>query len=251
MISLNFRRQTVHRMCDRLQEVLNLAERPTAISAPPSNAPEGPACAILIDTTTLEAYDDDEIQADENNQPLVGALAVLDATPDLDIGNGAYLSRVGKMLCRGRIWIGARLPPKREELEARIMRVFFEDTEAPGRWMIELENPIVGEYTLPCPWTACAFLGDSRWTAEYAFNERLWSWLSFELELEILVPRDDPRYARVRQFILGIDMHVDQPVDISGSVVDLDDGSDTEYYTGYPVRKVNSWSLDFSTGFGG
>ena len=238
MISLNFRRQTVNQMCDRLHEVLRLSERPIAIAAPPSSAPDGPSCAIMLESTKTEYYDDDEIQADENNQPLVGALAVLESTPNVDLGNGVYLSRVGKMLCRGRIWVGARLAPKREELEARIMRVFFEDTEAPGRWLIELPNPVVGEYSLPCPWTACAFLGDSTWTGEFVFSERLWSWLNFELELEILVPRDNPAHAIVKQFLIGMDVHVDQPVNEDGTVADLDDGADNENFTAFPLDQA-------------
>lgn len=227
-------------MCDVLHERLRLAERPTAIAAPPSAAPEGPACAVLIDTTKMEIYDDDEIQADADNNPLTGSMATLEWKPNVDIGNGAYLSRVGKMLCKGRIWVGARLPPKREELEARIMRVFFDDQDVPGRWMIELPNPVVGNYTLPCSWMATVFLGDSTWTSEYVFNERLWSWLTFEMEVEILVPRDNPETAIVRQFILGVDMHVDQPVDLdTGAVADTDSGEDNEYYTGYPPRKTD------------
>lgn len=225
-------------MCDALHERLRLAQRPTAIAAPPSSAPEGPACSILIDSSKIEIYDDDEIQADSNNQPLVGALAVLESKKNIDIGNGAYLSRVGKMVSKGRIWVGARLPPQREEIEARIMRAFFEDSEAPGRWMIELKNPVVGDYTLPCPWNVCAFLGDSTWTSEYAFGERLWAWLGFELELEILVPRDNPAHAVVKTFIFGMDVHVDQPVDDNGNVVDLDGGDDNEYYKDYPPKKT-------------
>lgn len=235
MISLSLRRQTVNRMCDVIHERLRLVERPAAISGPPSNAPDSPACAVLIDTTKVEIYDDDEIQADENNQPLVGALATLEHHPNIDLGNGAYLSRIGKMLCTGRIWVGARLPAKREELESRILRIFLSDTEAPGRWLIEIPNPLIGGFTLPCPWTAAAFIGDSRWTDEYAFAERLWSWMSFELELEILVPRD--QYPVVKQFVYGFDVHVDQPVDETGAVTDLDGGADNEYYTDYPPEK--------------
>lgn len=239
MISLNFRRQTVNRMCDALHERLRLSERPIAISAPPSSAPDGPSCAVLIDTSKIEIYEDDEIQADDDNQPLTGSLATLESKPNVDIGNGAYLSRVGKMMCRGRIWVGARLPPKREELEALVMRMFFDDQDVPGRWMIELPNPVVGPYTLPCPWSVTAFIGDSTWTGEYVFSERLWSWLTFELELDILVPRDNPETSRVKQFILGVDMHVDQPVDENGKITDIDDGADNEYYTGSPLRKTD------------
>lgn len=238
-------------MCDVLHERLRLAQRPTAIAAPPSAAPEAPACAVLIDTTKVEVYDDDEIQADENNQPLTGSMATLESKPNVNIGNGAYLSRVGKMLCRGRIWAGARLPPKREELEALVMQVFFDDQDVPGRWMIELQNPIVGNYTLPCSWMVTTFLGDSTWTSEYVFSERLWSWLTFELELEILVPRDNPATAVVKQFLLGVDMHVDQPIDADGNVTDLDDGADNENFTVYPIRQTNSWDQSFSRSFGG
>jgi hypothetical protein len=242
MISLAFRRQAVNRMCDILHERLRLSERPTAIAAPPSNAPEGPAVAILIDTTKVAITADDEIQVDDDNQPLIGALATLEHAPNIDLGGGVYLSHVGSMICRGRIWVGARLAPKREELEARIMRVFFEDTENLGIWNIEIPNPQLGEYTLPCSWQATAIIGESTWTSEYAFAERLWSWLTFELELAILVPRDNPAHAIVQQFIFGFDVHVDHPVESDGPISpdDADGEADNEYYTGYPPRRVDS-----------
>lgn len=239
MISLTFRTQAVNVMCDELHRHLRLAERPTAIASPPSNAPEGPACAILIDSTKFNPSADDEIQVDENNQPLTGALAILESTPNIDLGGGVWLSRIGSMLCRGRIWVGARLAPTREALESRIVRMFYQDTENPGRWSIDIENPVVGEYTLPTSWTVAAFIGDSTWTGEYAFAERLWSWLNFELELEVLIPRDDPAMAVVKQFVLGFDVHVDQPVTEAGEITDLDDGADNEYYTGYPPQRVD------------
>jgi hypothetical protein len=209
----------------------------------------------MIDTTNIEVTDDDEVQADENNQPLIGATATLDWKPNLDLGCGAWLSLVGTMRCRGRIWVGARHAAKREELEARIFRMFFDEPEAPGRWLFDIPEPVVGDYTLPCPWTATAIVGDSTWTAEYAFAERLWAWLSFELELSLLVPRDDPRQALIKKFIFGFDVHVDQPIDDSDpddvKITDLDGGADNEYYTGYPPKKVaDSWSDGFSSGFG-
>lgn len=239
MISTSFRRQAVNQMCNVLYERLRLVERPIAIAAPPSNEPESPAVAILIDTTKFNIGTDDEIQVDEEGTPLTGAMAVLESTPNIDLGNGVYLSRVGSMICRGRIWVGARLAPKREELEARIARMFFEDTENPGRWSIDIPNPSLGEYVLPVSWTVAAFIGESTWTGEYVFSERLWSWLTFDLEMELLVPRDNPAQAVVQQFILGFDVHVDQPVDADGNVVDLDDGTDNEYYSVDPLRKVD------------
>lgn len=225
-------------MCDVMKDRLKLQERPTAIAAPPSHEPDGPSVAIMIDSTKTEIYDDDEVQVDSDNQPLMGATAVLTSEPNVDIGGGVYLSRIGKMICRGRIWVGARLAPKREELEGKIYRIFFDDTESPGRWSIDIPNPVVGEYTLPCPWTVAAFVGDSKWTGEYAFSERLWAWIDFELEIELLVPRDDPAQAIVQQFLLGFDVHVDQPVTEDGEITDLDDGADNEYYTGYPPVKT-------------
>jgi hypothetical protein len=239
MISTAFRRQAVNRMCDVLHERLRLSERPTAIAAPPSNAPDGPAVAVLIDSTRFIITADDEVQVDADGQILMGATAVLESMPNIDLGGGAYLSHVGSMVSKGRIWVGARLPAKREELEARIMRVFFEDTANLGTWTIDIPNPEIGEYVLPVSWNATAVVNESTWTGEQVFSERLWSWLTFDLEVAILVPRDNPAEAVVKQFIFGMDVHVDQPV-IDGVIADLDDGSDNEYYTDYPPRKVNS-----------
>ncbi len=235
MINLSLKRQAVTSMCQTIDEKLKLAQPSTAIAAPPNEAPEYPAVAVHLERFKLEAYEDDEIQTDDDG-PLVGARAILGWAPNVDIGLGAYVSRVGKIVASGRIWVGARLPAQREAMEARITRLFFEDPECPTRWLITIPNPVLGEYALPFPWTVAAFLGDSMWTSEFVFSERLWAWLNFELELEILVPRD--KVPVVRSFGLEFDVDNSQPFDEDG-VFDRDGGIDSEFYTFPPLVKVD------------
>jgi hypothetical protein len=226
VISLSLRRQAVAAMCDSIADRLKLAQRPTAIAAPPSEAPEYPAVAVQLDRFKLETYDDDEIQGDEEG-PLVGARAILDWAPNIDIGGGAYVSRVGKIIGSGRIWVGARLPAQREAMESRITRIFFDDPSVPSRWLITIPNPLIEDYTLPFPWTVTAFLGDTEWTNEYVFSERLWAWLNYELEIELLVPREFPL---IKQIALEFDVDHSQPFDENG-VFDRDDGADSTIVT--------------------
>lgn len=222
-ISLSLRRQAVNAMCDAIHDKLKLAQRPTAIAAPPSAAPDYPAAAVQLTRFRLDAYDEDEIQGDADG-PLIGARAILGWAPNVEIGNGVYVSRVGKIIGSGRIWVGARLPAQREAMESRITRLFFSDPECPTRWMITVPNPLVEEYTLPFPWTVATFLGNIEWTQEFVFSERLWAWMDYEMEIEILIPREEVQL--VRQIKLGFDVDHTQPFNEDG-VFDADDGADT------------------------
>jgi len=238
MIALSLRRQTVSAMCDTIQDRLKLAQRPAALEANPSDTPEYPACAIQLDRFKLDITDEDEIQGDETG-PFVGARAILGYAPNIDIGGGAYLVRVGKIIGQGRIWVGCRLPAQREAMEARIMRIFFDDDQAPTRWLVTIPEPLISDYTLPFPWTVAVFMGDTEWTREYVFSERVWAWISFEMEIELLIPRD--AVPMVKNFLLEFDVDVTQPVtdpDRVGDVYDRDAGADSEFYDVNPLRRV-------------
>ena len=113
------------------------------------------------------------------------------------IDSATYLSKVGTLRCKGRIWAGSRLAPKREEIEGKITMLFARDRSAPSRLLLTLAKPSVSGYRLPFDWTVAAFVESFEWSDEFAFTERLWTWISFDLDVDILIPRNDPIAARI------------------------------------------------------
>lgn len=187
------RRQAATAMGDLIQARVNLQESPTIISAPPSSVADSPRVAIWLEQFSAVWSHEDELQVDADGELMVGALASIDqgAGPAL-IQEGVHLSCVGTLRGRGRIWIGCRLPAKREELESEIGFAFMSEREAPGRMLVSVKDPKLGKFVLPWTWTGAAFSNFSQWTSEFAFSERLWSWINFDLDISMLVPRYDP-----------------------------------------------------------
>lgn len=192
------RRQAATALAEALQQHLNLQTPPTVISAPPSKVADSPACAIWLEKFSSVWSHEDELEVDADGNPKVGS------NNDLNQGVGAAmiqegvrLSVIGTLRGSGRLWSGCRLPAKREELENQISEAFTQDPVAPGSLLLEIKKPTVGKFVLPWSWFGAAFTDESEWTAEFAFSERLWSWMMFDLDVSILVPRFDPL---VKQF---------------------------------------------------
>ncbi len=214
-------------MADALQAKLKLAQRPTVITAPPTQDPADlPAVAILLDRHKIYTAAEQELETNAAGEVLIGSQACPASGVGLvELGNGAYLTQIGKMECFGRLFVGARYPASREEVEEQILSLFLEDESAPGMWEFTIKRPTVRGYQLPFDWCGHALLGeDHEWSLERAWTERLWSFLDFTLELPILYPR---KTARVEQFIMRIDIDFTQPV-VDGEVADLDSGADDE-----------------------
>lgn len=192
-MSEGFRRQAANVLARLLDTRLALPEKTVAIAANPSEVADYPRVAIQLERHRTVLHREDEIMVDDQGRPKVGALADLLAPAGAAvIAPGVHLSKIGSLRSSGKIWVGCRLAPQREQTEVRIARLFTEDTAAIGRLMLELKSPIVDDISLPWTWPVAAFADDTSWTAEHAFSERLWSWMDVDLEIDVLVPRRDP-----------------------------------------------------------
>jgi hypothetical protein len=226
----NLRRQAATALADKIQSVLRLQQKPTVIAAPPSNVSEYASCAIWLENHQTQWYTEEEIQITRDGKPKIGARMDLKQSPAAMINSTASLSKIGIVQCDGRIWVGARHAPQREELEDRITRLFADDRTAPGRLLLSVKAPVIDGLELPWPWPVAVFTDSAEWSAEFAFTERLWSWIKFEMCVDLLVVRNDPRINMdFGGFQIAIDADFRQPYDETG-VLDLDDGADTEYY---------------------
>ncbi len=223
----NLRRQAAQALGDQLQAYLNLREPPAIIAAPPSEVAEYPRVAVWLEQFTRN-YNDEEPEVDEDGELLLGAKARLSGGVGAAmIQKDVQLEIIGTMKGSGRIFVGCRLAPKREEVEDLIDEAFLQERGIPGRMVCTVQKPRVGPYTLPWSWDGFAFINSSSWTNEFAFSERLWAWIQFDLEISMLVARNQPM---VKRFLLDTDIDFTQPA-VNGVVVDLDDGSDTESAT--------------------
>jgi hypothetical protein len=198
------RRQIVAALSDTLQNRLKLPAPPTEVSAPPSAVSEYPSCAIWLEKANSVWSHEDELEVDSAGELKSGS------NNDLEQGVGAaiiqegvHLSVIGTLRCTGRIWAGSRLPGKREELEDRISECFTQDPVGLGTLLIEVKKPKVGNFNLPWSWTGAVYTDQSEWSAEFAFAERLWDWLSFGLDVAILVPRFDPLIKQFKAVLNG------------------------------------------------
>lgn len=199
---MNLRRETAKLLAKAIDDVCKFQQPTTIIAAPPSMVSDYPTAAVWMERFRVEYAQEDELTVDEDNNLLVGALATL-AQPSgaAQIDDVSRLSKIGTASGSGRIWVGCRLSPRREEAEDQIRSLFLADAGAPGRLLLTIDNPKVAGKILPWPWTVACFVGNSEWTDEFAFNERLWAWLDFEIELDILVARNE---ALIETVILGI-----------------------------------------------
>lgn len=109
------------------------------------------------------------------------------------------------------MWVGCRLAPKREQLERKIVRLFA-DPSAPGSILLTIDKPMVDDIPLPWSWTAAVWCNQSKWTAEFAFSERLWTWMPFEMDFDLLILRTDPLAARI-VLAMSSDLGVEPPPD--------------------------------------
>lgn len=200
---------------------VRLAQPPTVISAPPSEVSDYPTVSILMERFKRVWHQEDELETDSSGQTLlVGSQRSISfpvAAASLDSDH--RLSRVGRIEGSGRIWVGARLAPQREKIETQISTLFSEDASAIGRVLVDLQ-PTISGLLLPWTWPLAFFLEDSEWTDEFAFSERLWSWIQFDVDLDVLAVRTDPLMTQI-QLTLDADLgvtgaaHTSETVDVS------------------------------------
>jgi hypothetical protein len=129
-----------------IASVVVLPSPPMVISAPPSSVADSPAVAIWLEKFKTNYVQDDEISVGDDGVPLLGARAVIRAgdQPAM-LDSVAHLSRIGTLIGSGRIWVGSRLAPKREETEDAIVLAFNQDEGVVGRMMVRIPRPRVAQ----------------------------------------------------------------------------------------------------------
>lgn len=207
------RRVAAQALGDTLASSLNLAAPPMVLSAPPSGTVQYPAMAIVIDGSKIDWHQDWELEAMSDNQPLVGSSASLGAgTQVAQLGGDSYVSRVGTLHVAGRIWVATRHPSQREDLEDNVILAFAQDRSAHGRVMVPLKGAMIGQFRLPWDWYAAVTLNETSWTEEFLFSERLWSWSKFDMDLDMLVQRNDPLAKQlILDEMIGVDADINDP----------------------------------------
>jgi hypothetical protein len=223
---VRIRTHAAQMLANTIASGIPLKQPPTVIDAPPSQLSEYPAVAIWLEHAELHVTQDDQVMmASINGGPLATIEAGNAETPapmpwivgTSTSGNGAVaqagqwspvqpidvqtltggakpigVSNIGTLRCSGRIWAGARYAAKREELEDAVTLQFFQAREAPGRLLVDLQSCDVAGYVIPFGWGAATVDQTTEWVGEHTFEQRLWSWIVFELDVPILVPRTDP-----------------------------------------------------------
>jgi hypothetical protein len=211
---VSLRTQAARAVADQLKNLLQLSTTVEVLAAPPSKAATYPACSLLIDRTDYRV-NDDFIPVDADNNPLVGPDATLDLPADWGrFDDQTLIYRVGRYMMHGRIFVATRHPEQRAEFEDQVFALFFADDLAPGRILLDIATPKILGRTLPWKWPVAAFLPEddsaSSWTAEFAFDERLWSWMKFDIDVDIIVPRFAPKITRL---VLEFDADVTESTD--------------------------------------
>lgn len=217
---MRIRQHVAQALGDALEARLQLGQKPVVLHAPPNAPGEYPALAIWLEKAELAIAQDTDLEVDSAGALIAGSAAT-SPTGDVARGNvatlssGITLSHLGTIRCQGRIWAGSRYAAKRLDIEDEVFLAFLQDRSAPGRLLFDLAGADLGKYSLPFG-TAAAMVESSTWTNEFAFAERLWSWIRFSLDVPLLVPRTD---VIVTQLLLSISKDlstlVDDPTDLN------------------------------------
>lgn len=191
---MNFTQQACQALSDAMQLELKLTSPPTVVYANPSEVADYPSVAVWPEKHETTWTQDDEVGVDENDELLLGGRASVRNPAGAAMLDDlvSHLSIVGRSTCSGRIFVGCRLPPKREAIQGLITRMFERDAMTPGIIEVVVPRPRVGPHVLPWSWNASFRLGRSSWEDEPAFSERLWGYLSFDMDVSMLVDRSDP-----------------------------------------------------------
>lgn len=226
---MSLRRAAAQSLADTLGAQITLAQPATVLTAPPSDATQYPALAVMIDRSKINMTQSWELMVDSSNNPLVGFNAKLEA-PEGSVS--ARMIRAGSIRCEGRIWLGARHASKREEMEERVIAAFFQDDSAHGLLFSTMVGVKICDFTIPWPWTVGSELVETTWSSEFVFSERVWSWIRFRLDVDMLVPRTDPL---VQTFILelsaGMKDDPDDPTTPADETLTLDAGGNLVPYS--------------------
>lgn len=225
----NLRRLACYGLADLMKQRLDLADDIAIISNPPSDVGEYPAVAIWLERFSTKFTTEDELTVNSSGDLRVGDLYNLGENPSgaAEIAPGARLSRIGTSSGSGRIWIGSRYAPARENLEDEINEIFTQDSTAPGRVLVSINEASIGGVQLPWSMKAAFFINDSEWQNELAFTERLWCFMRFDLEIGIYAARTEP--TMIEQIILGLNTNVHDGTATTVAPADQELKSPSEY----------------------
>lgn len=207
----NFRRQAADSLASALSSALSLQEEPVVVDENPSDVADYPRVAVSMERFPLTIHSEEELMVDEDGALLMGANADLLGTRiagPAKVDSKHRLSKIGSFRGFGRIWCGCRYPGKREEMEYSITTLFNQDESALGRLLVPINSPRIGAVELPWKWTAAFFQKEQSWSDEHSFDERLWSWTNFDVEVDVLVLRTSPM---IRQIMLDLNAYLVSP----------------------------------------
>ena len=212
---MSLRQAAVKAIADQLDKLMKLPSPPTIVDAPPSQPADYPAMAVLMDRFKTNWSQSWDIEVDADGNPLVGTAITLQRGVGVaGVEGDRYLSKFGTLQGTGRIWVAAAHPPKREEMEEAVLSLFMREGYAPGRLSLPLTNVKVGSFTVPWPWTVVAMVEDTEWKDEMAMVSRIWSFLTFRLDVDILVARNAPIVKQFKIDLMGEQLETNSSGDI-------------------------------------
>lgn len=206
----NLQRQAADALASAINASIKLVEPPQVIDANPSEVADYPRVAVSMERFPLTLHSEEELMVGEDGEPLMGARATLLELPagPARVDSKHRLSKIGSFRGFGRIWVGCRYPVVREEMQYSITCAFAQDTSAIGRILAPIFKPRIGALELPWSWTAAFFIEEQSWVDEHAFEERVWGFTNFDVELDILVLRSSPMVSQLR---LALNTHFQPP----------------------------------------
>lgn len=227
---MKIKRAAAQAVIDKVQAGLSipLGQPPSVIQVPPSQKSQYPAIAILIDSAEFELYNDDEdVQIDESKSPgddgyeLTGFFRTDSDTNDYVVGptymldQGTTISQIGTVRMKGRLWVGARLDPQREQLEQEMAMVFYDSREAPGRLLVSVAGVEIKGVKIPFGIATAMFEDKLQWNSEFAFAERLWTYAPLSIDAPVMVPRFDPIATNLQLLVTqDLETSVEEPPDL-------------------------------------
>jgi hypothetical protein len=184
---------------------IKLAQPATVVNVPPSRKSEYPAMALLIDSAEIVIYNDDEdVEFDPSKQigddgfELTGYFRTDPVTNALTTGTTYMLdqdttvSQIGTVRMKGRLWVGARLDAQREQLEQEVSLIFYNERQAPGRIQVSVAGVEISGVKIPFGIATVMFEDEMTWNSEFAFAERLWTYMKISVDAPFMIPRFDP-----------------------------------------------------------
>lgn len=204
---MKIKRHAAQGLADVLVSKLSvtLGQVPSVINTPPSQKSQYPAMAILIDRAqVIISNDDEDVQVNSTKTPddagyeLTGNFRTDPVTNDYVTGTthmvdqDTTISQIGTIRMKGRLWVGARLDAQREQMEQDVSLAFYESREAPGRLMISVAGIEIRGVKIPFGVATAILEDEMQWNSEFAFAERLWTFMPFSYDIPLMVPRTDP-----------------------------------------------------------